>query len=46
MRLNGAVIYRTTTASLGTAGVASVQIGNDTAKQPFTLFVDNVSVRG
>lgn len=46
VRLNGAVIYRTTTASLGTAGVASVQIGNDTAKQPFTLFVDNVSVRG
>ena len=36
VRLNGSVIYQTTSASLGTAGVSTVQIGNDTAAQAFT----------
>jgi hypothetical protein len=41
--LNGTRIYQTTTASLGTAGVAAVQIGNDTAAQAFDVVVDDVS---
>ena len=43
--LDGAEIYRTTTASLGSQGVSAVQIGNDTARQPFTILVDDVEVR-
>jgi hypothetical protein len=43
--LNGTVVYRTNTASLGTSGVATVQIGNDTAKQTFTIVADDISVR-
>jgi hypothetical protein len=42
--LNGARVYQTSTASLGTAGVASVQIGNETTAQTFTLYADNISV--
>jgi hypothetical protein len=42
--LNGTQIYSTTTATLGTAGVASVQLGNETKKQPFGLVADNVAV--
>jgi hypothetical protein len=41
---NGTLIYQTTTASLGTAGILSAQIGNETAKQVFTLFADNVQI--
>ena len=41
---NGTLIYQTTTASLGTSGVLSTQVGNETAKQTFTLFADNVQV--
>ena len=41
--LNGTRIYQTTTASLGTAGVATVQIGNDTAAQAFDVVVDDVT---
>ncbi len=43
--LNGAQIYQTTSASLGTAGVSTVQIGNDTAAQPFTIAVDTINVQ-
>ncbi len=43
-RLNGALIYRSS-ASLGTAGVSTVQIGNDTAAQAFTLVADSIDVR-
>jgi len=35
-------VYRTTNASLGTAGVGALQIGNDTKRQPFTLVADDV----
>jgi hypothetical protein len=42
--LNGTQIYSTTAATLGTPGVATVQIGNDTKKQPFQLVADNVAV--
>jgi hypothetical protein len=43
--LDGALVYETTSATLGTAGVFTVQIGNDTAKQTFTLVADNISAR-
>jgi hypothetical protein len=42
--LNGTQIFRTTTATLGTAGVATVQLGNETKKQPFQLVVDNLAL--
>jgi hypothetical protein len=41
--LNGVRVYQTTAASLGSAGVTTVQIGNDTAAQPFDVVVDDVS---
>src|SRR5205085_4729790 len=41
---NGSQVYQTTTASLGTAGVQTVQIGNNVAAQTFTQAVDNVTV--
>jgi hypothetical protein len=44
VRLNGALVYRTTSASLGTAGVATIQLGNDTAAQAFNLVADTISV--
>jgi hypothetical protein len=44
--LNGMQIYQTTSASLGTAGIATLQIGNDTAAQMFGLVADNISVQG
>jgi hypothetical protein len=36
---------RTTTANIGTAGVFTIQIGNDTTKQIFTLYADDISIR-
>jgi PKD repeat protein len=44
-RLNGTLIYQTTSASLGTAGTSTVQIGNDTAAQPFNIVVDTINVQ-
>jgi hypothetical protein len=44
VRLDGALVYQTMTASLGTSGVATVQIGNDTQNQAFVLYADNVTV--
>jgi acid phosphatase len=41
VKLNGALIYSTTTASF-TAGVRSLQIGNETAKQAGTIVADNI----
>jgi len=43
--LNGTQIYGTTSANLGTAGIATLQIGNDTAAQVFGLVADNISVQ-
>jgi hypothetical protein len=42
--LDGTGVFSTTTATLGTPGVFTVQFGNDTKKQPFQLVIDNVSV--
>jgi hypothetical protein len=42
--MNGVSIYRTTTASLGSAGVRILQVGND-KQLPFALSVDNVEAR-
>jgi len=42
--LNGSTIYSTSSATLGSAPIASVQLGNETKKQPFQLVADNVSV--
>ncbi len=45
-RVNGALVFTSTTASLGTAGVQAIQIGNDTAAQVFTLQADAIDVQG
>lgn len=42
VRAGGQEVHRTTTASLGNAGVGALQIGNDTKRQPFTLVADDV----
>jgi hypothetical protein len=44
VRLNGTLIYQTIAASLGTAGTATVQIGNDTAAQAFTIVADTIGL--
>jgi hypothetical protein len=44
MYMDGILAARTTTANLGTAGVYTTQIGNDTAKQIFTLFTDDIAI--
>jgi hypothetical protein len=44
--LNGTtLIYQTPSASLGTTGVSTVQIGNDTAAQAGTIVADNINVQ-
>ena len=45
-RLNGTLVYTTTAASLGTAGVQAIQIGNDTSAQAFGLYADTIAVDG
>jgi hypothetical protein len=45
LKLNGAVVYSSTTANLGTAGIATIQIGNETAKQAGTVAADNIAAR-
>ncbi|KRT63998.1 MAG: OmpA domain-containing protein [Chloroflexi bacterium CSP1-4] len=42
--LDGSKVLTATTANLGTSGVRSVQIGNDTSKQTFALVADDVLV--
>ena len=44
VKLNGSTVYLTSSASLGSAGVASVQIGNETASQTFSVTADNVTI--
>jgi hypothetical protein len=46
VRLNGTLVYQSTAASLGTAGVSTIQIGNDTAAQAFNIVADTISVDG
>ena len=45
VRLDGNQVYSTTAASLGTAGVATLQIGNDTKSQSFVVVADDVEAR-
>jgi hypothetical protein len=42
--MNGVPIYAKAQATLGTAGIATIQIGNDTKKQAFSLAVDNAII--
>jgi hypothetical protein len=44
IRVNGALVLSTTTASLGTSGVSTVQIGNDTAAQAGNIVADDINV--
>jgi hypothetical protein len=46
VRLNGTLVYQSTTLSLGSAGVRSIQIGNETSRQTFTIVADNILVTG
>jgi hypothetical protein len=43
--LNGTQIYQSTTQSLGTAGVSTIQVGNDTTAQAFNLVADTIDVQ-
>jgi hypothetical protein len=43
--MDGVLAAQTTTANLGTAGVSTLQIGNDTARQAFTMFADEITAR-
>src|SRR5215216_2392129 len=43
--LNGSLIYQTGSASLGTAGASTLQIGNDTSAQAFTIVADTITVQ-
>src|SRR4029077_2503374 len=45
VNLNGTPIYQSTRASPGTAGTATLQIGNDTAAQAFGIVADTISVQ-
>jgi hypothetical protein len=42
VRMNGSPIYSTTSASLGSAGVVTLQIGNETRQQTFSLVADDI----
>ena len=42
--LDGGLILQVNSASLGTGGVLAAQIGNDTAKQTFSLVADNILI--
>lgn len=41
---DGVLIHRTLLANLGTSGVQTIQVGNDTSGQAFSAFVDDVAV--
>jgi len=43
--LNGTQIFSSAAQSLGTAGVSTIQIGNDTAAQAFTIVADTIDVQ-
>jgi hypothetical protein len=45
VRLNGAQIYSTTSANLGTTGISTFQVGNDTAAQPLNIIVDTIAAQ-
>ena len=41
---DGVLVFSTTTADLGSTGVLTVQIGNDTSRQTFWLVADDILV--
>jgi hypothetical protein len=43
--MNGVRVIQTTTANLGSSGVFTVQIGNDTSKQISTMFADDIVIQ-
>jgi hypothetical protein len=43
VRLNGTLVFSNSALSLGTNGVSTIQIGNDTAAQTFNIVADNIS---
>lgn len=45
VQLNGTTVYQSTSASLGTAGISTVQLGNDTGAQAFNLVADTIVVQ-
>lgn len=45
VKVNGVVVYANTAANLGTVQLTTLQLGNDTRKQAFDLYADNVVVR-
>lgn len=45
VRLDGAIVHRSTTATVGTAGARRVQVGSDHRRQPFDIAFDDVSLR-
>ena len=44
IHLNGTQVYATSSASLGTAPIATVQIGNETSAQAYAIHVDDITV--
>jgi hypothetical protein len=44
-RLNGVLIYRSSAANLGAAGISSLQLGDGAAARPFTLVADTIVVQ-
>jgi hypothetical protein len=42
--LNGAKVYSTSSATIGSAPITSVQLGNDTSSQAFDIVADNVTI--
>lgn len=44
IQLDGVEVYATSSATLGTAPIANVQLGNETAAQAYVLFADDITV--
>jgi len=44
VRVDGIQVYATSSATLGTAPIANVQLGNETAAQAYILFADDITV--
>ena len=42
--LDGTKVYSTSMATIGTAPIATVQLGNETAGQGFDIFADNITI--
>jgi hypothetical protein len=45
VRLDGSLVHSSSNANVGTAGVSTLQVGNDTKQQTFTLVADNISAQ-